>query len=66
MLAGLFVLSLFGAQLFRLQALDSSTMASAALKSRLNIVTVPTEGSAGAAGMRDLLEHQSMGSSPQR
>jgi cell division protein FtsI (penicillin-binding protein 3) len=38
---GLFVLSLFGAQLFRLQALDSSAMASAALKSRLSIVAVP-------------------------
>ncbi|MBE3074942.1 MAG: penicillin-binding protein 2 [Actinobacteria bacterium] len=41
LLAGLFVLSLFGAQLFRLQALDSSAMASAALKSRLSIVAVP-------------------------
>jgi cell division protein FtsI (penicillin-binding protein 3) len=40
-LAGLFVLSLFGAQLFRLQALDSSVMASAALKSRLSILAVP-------------------------
>ena len=38
---GLFVLSLFGAQLFRLQALDASAMASAALKSRLSIVAVP-------------------------
>ena len=38
LLAGLFVLSLFGAQLFRLQALDSSAVASAALKSRLSIV----------------------------
>lgn len=38
---GLFILSLFGAQLFRLQALDSSAMASAALKSRLSIVAVP-------------------------
>ena len=41
LLVGLFVLSLFGAQLFRLQALDSSTMASAALKNRLNTVAVP-------------------------
>jgi len=41
LLAGLFVLSLFGAQLFRLQAFDSSAMANAALKSRLNIVAVP-------------------------
>jgi cell division protein FtsI (penicillin-binding protein 3) len=41
LLTGLFVLSLFGAQLFRLQALDASTMANAALKSRLNIVAVP-------------------------
>jgi cell division protein FtsI (penicillin-binding protein 3) len=41
LLTGLFVLSVFGAQLFRLQALDSSAMASAALKSRLSIVTVP-------------------------
>jgi len=41
LLAGLFVLSLFGAQLFRLQALDSSAVASAALKSRLSIVAVP-------------------------
>jgi len=41
LLAGLFVLSLFGAQLFRLQALDSSAMANAALKSRLSIVAVP-------------------------
>jgi len=41
LLTGLFVLSLFGAQLFRLQALDSSVMASAALKSRLSIVAVP-------------------------
>ena len=37
----LFVFSLFGAQLLRLQALDASTMASAALKSRLNVVVVP-------------------------
>jgi cell division protein FtsI (penicillin-binding protein 3) len=37
----LFVFSLFGAQLLRLQALDSSTMASAALKSRLSVVVVP-------------------------
>ncbi|HEX7535645.1 MAG TPA: penicillin-binding protein 2 [Dermatophilaceae bacterium] len=41
MLTGLFILSLFGAQLFRLQALDSSAMASAALKNRLSIVPVP-------------------------
>jgi cell division protein FtsI (penicillin-binding protein 3) len=41
LLTGLFVLSLFGAQLFRLQALDSSAMANAALKSRLSIVAVP-------------------------
>jgi cell division protein FtsI (penicillin-binding protein 3) len=41
LLVGLFVLSLFGAQLFRLQALDSSAMASAALKNRLSIVAVP-------------------------
>jgi cell division protein FtsI (penicillin-binding protein 3) len=41
LLAGLFVLSLFGAQLFRLQAIDSSTMASAALKTRLSSVAVP-------------------------
>ena len=41
LLTGLFVLSLFGAQLFRLQALDASTMANAALKSRLSIVAVP-------------------------
>jgi cell division protein FtsI (penicillin-binding protein 3) len=40
-LTGLFILSLFGAQLFRLQALDSSAMATAALKSRLSIVAVP-------------------------
>jgi len=37
----LFVFSLFAAQLLRLQALDSSTMASAALKSRLSVVVVP-------------------------
>jgi len=37
----LFILSLFGAQLFRLQALDASAMANAALKSRLSIVAVP-------------------------
>ena len=37
----LFVFSLFGAQLLRLQALDASTMASAALKSRLSVVVVP-------------------------
>jgi cell division protein FtsI (penicillin-binding protein 3) len=41
LLTGLFVLSLFAAQLFRLQALDSSAMANAALKSRLSIVAVP-------------------------
>ena len=41
LLTGLFILSLFGAQLFRLQALDASTMANAALKSRLSIVAVP-------------------------
>jgi len=41
LLTGLFVLSIFGAQLFRLQALDSSAMASAALKTRLSIVAVP-------------------------
>jgi cell division protein FtsI (penicillin-binding protein 3) len=40
-LAVLFVFSLFGAQLLRLQALDASTMASAALKSRLSVVIVP-------------------------
>ena len=37
----LFVFSLFGAQLLRLQALDASTMASAALESRLSVVVVP-------------------------
>jgi cell division protein FtsI (penicillin-binding protein 3) len=37
----LFVFSLFGAQLLRLQALDASTMASAALKSRLSVVVLP-------------------------
>ncbi|MDQ1535753.1 MAG: hypothetical protein QOE58_146, partial [Actinomycetota bacterium] len=41
LLVGLFVLSLCGAQLFRLQALDSSATATAALKTRLSIVTVP-------------------------
>jgi len=41
LLTGLFILSLFGTQLFRLQALDASVMASAALKSRLSIVAVP-------------------------
>ncbi len=41
LLATLFVFSLFGAQLLRLQALDASVMASAALKSRLNVVVVP-------------------------
>ena len=35
------MLSLFATQLFRLQALDSSAMANAALKSRLSIVAVP-------------------------
>ncbi len=37
----LFVFSLFGAQLLRLQALDASTMARAALKSRLSVVVLP-------------------------
>jgi cell division protein FtsI (penicillin-binding protein 3) len=41
LLTCLFILSLFGAQLFRLQALDSSAVASAALKSRLSIVATP-------------------------
>jgi cell division protein FtsI (penicillin-binding protein 3) len=41
LLVGLFVFSLFGAQLLRLQALDASTMASAALESRLSVVVVP-------------------------
>ncbi|MEO8518186.1 MAG: penicillin-binding protein 2 [Dermatophilaceae bacterium] len=41
LLTVLFVFSLFAAQLLRLQALDSSTMASAALKSRLSVVVVP-------------------------
>jgi len=41
LLTCLFILSLFGAQLFRLQALDSSAVASAALKSRLSIVAAP-------------------------
>ena len=41
LLTVLFVFSLFGAQLLRLQALDSSAMASAALKSRLSVVVVP-------------------------
>ncbi|MEO6143748.1 MAG: penicillin-binding protein 2 [Dermatophilaceae bacterium] len=41
LLATLFVFSLFGAQLVRLQALDASSMASAALKSRLSVVAVP-------------------------
>ena len=41
LLTGLFILSLFGAQLFRLQGLDASSMANAALKSRLSIVAVP-------------------------
>ena len=40
-MTGLFILSVFAAQLFRLQALDSSAMANAALKSRLSIVSVP-------------------------
>jgi cell division protein FtsI (penicillin-binding protein 3) len=38
---GLFLLSVFGAQLFRLQALDSAAMARVALKSRLSIVAIP-------------------------
>jgi cell division protein FtsI (penicillin-binding protein 3) len=37
----LFVFSLFGAQLLRLQALDASPMASAALKGRLSVVVLP-------------------------
>jgi len=37
----LFVFSLFGAQLLRLQALDASTMARAALKSRLSVAVLP-------------------------
>lgn len=41
LLTVLFVFSLFSAQLLRLQALDSSTMASAALKSRLSVIVVP-------------------------
>lgn len=41
LLAVLFVFSLFGAQLLRLQALDASPMASAALKSRLYVGSVP-------------------------
>ena len=41
LLTVLFVFSLFAAQLLRLQAIDSSTMASAALKSRLSVVVVP-------------------------
>jgi len=41
LLTVLFIFSLFAAQLLRLQALDSSTMASAALKSRLSVVVVP-------------------------
>ena len=41
LLTAFFVLSLCGAQLIRLQALDSSAVASAALKSRLSIVAVP-------------------------
>jgi cell division protein FtsI (penicillin-binding protein 3) len=41
LLTALFILSLFGAQLFRLQALDASAMANAALKSRLSVVAVP-------------------------
>jgi len=41
LLVGIFVLSLFGAQLFRLQALDAPAMAGAALRSRLSTVVVP-------------------------
>ena len=41
LLTVLFVFSLFGAQLLRLQALDASTMARAALKSRLSVVVLP-------------------------
>ncbi|MEP7193119.1 MAG: penicillin-binding protein 2 [Actinomycetota bacterium] len=41
LLTCLFILSLFGAQLFRLQALDSSAVASTALKSRLSVVAAP-------------------------
>jgi cell division protein FtsI (penicillin-binding protein 3) len=41
LLTGFFILSLFAAQLFRLQALDASSMASAALRSRLTVVAVP-------------------------
>ena len=41
LLAVLFVFSLFGAQLLRLQALDASPVASAALKSRLYVGAVP-------------------------
>jgi cell division protein FtsI (penicillin-binding protein 3) len=41
LLAVFFVFSLFAAQLVRLQALDSSTMASAALKGRLSVAIVP-------------------------
>ncbi|MBK5250852.1 MAG: hypothetical protein JJE50_15705, partial [Actinomycetales bacterium] len=37
----LFVFSLFSAQLLRLQALDASPVASAALKSRLYVSAVP-------------------------
>ena len=41
LLAVFFVFSLFAAQLVRLQALDSSVMARAALKSRLSVAVVP-------------------------
>jgi len=41
LLVGLFILSLFGAQLVRLQALDAPAMAGAALRSRLSTVVVP-------------------------
>jgi cell division protein FtsI (penicillin-binding protein 3) len=41
LIAVLFVFSLFGAQLLRLQALDASSMANAALGNRLNTVTIP-------------------------
>jgi len=41
LLSVLFVFSIFGAQLLRLQALDASPVASAALKSRLYVGSVP-------------------------
>ncbi|HET8601886.1 MAG TPA: penicillin-binding protein 2 [Segeticoccus sp.] len=41
LIAVLFVFSLFGAQLLRLQALDASSMANAALGNRLRTVAVP-------------------------